>query len=209
MSATQERSRPSIWAVGVRQVVYMALGAALYGGLSYLTNFLQLPSVGNVSIRPAIVIPLFFGAVFGPIVGLITGGLGNFLGDLISGYGVYLNWDIGNGLIGFFAGLASLSLFNTSCCLQCSSWTQGDGRRGWRTRRIAGQGQALPLLGTQAASYRVGATLAVALEVVRDRSQGRGKPCPYHTTSALLNYLRDPACLSTFLTSSAIRLFTD
>ncbi len=112
MSATQERSRPSIWAVGVRQVVYMALGAALYGGLSYLTNFLQLPSVGNVSIRPAIVIPLFFGAVFGPVVGLITGGLGNFLGDLISGYGVYLNWDIGNGLIGFFAGLASLSLFN-------------------------------------------------------------------------------------------------
>src|SRR5215831_1691416 len=112
MSATQERSQPNIWAVGVRQVVYMALGAALYGGLSYLTNFLQLPSVGNVSIRPAIVIPLFFGAVFGPIVGLITGGLGNFLGDLISGYGVYLNWDIGNGLIGFFAGLASLSLFN-------------------------------------------------------------------------------------------------
>jgi energy-coupling factor transport system substrate-specific component len=90
----------------------MALGAALYGALSYLTNFLQLPSVGNVSVRPAIVIPLFFGAVFGPIVGLITGGLGNFIGDLISGYGVYLNWDIGNGLIGFFAGLASLSLFN-------------------------------------------------------------------------------------------------
>jgi len=112
MSATQERSRPNIWAVGVRQVVYMALGAALYGGLSYLTNFLQLPSVGNVSLRPAIVIPLFFGAVFGPIVGLISGGLGNFIGDLISGYGVYLNWDIGNGLIGLFAGLASLSLFN-------------------------------------------------------------------------------------------------
>src|SRR5258708_22802405 len=110
MSATQERSRPSIWAVGVRQVVYMALGAALYGGLSYLTNFLQLPSVCNVSIRPAIVIPLFFGAVFGPIVGLITGGLGNFLGDLISGYGVYLNWDIGNGLICFFPRLPRLSL---------------------------------------------------------------------------------------------------
>src|SRR5260370_8309297 len=111
MSATQERSRPSIWAVGVRQVVYMALGAALYGGLSYLTNFLQLPSVGNVSIRPAIVIPLFFGAAFGPIVGLITGGLGNFLADLISGYGVYLNWDIATGLIRSFSDLASLPLF--------------------------------------------------------------------------------------------------
>src|SRR5258708_16797872 len=99
MSATQERSRPSIWAVGVRQVVYMALGAALYGGLSYLTNFLQLPSVGNVSIPPAIVIPLFFGAVFGPIVGLITRGLVNFLADLISGYRVYLNWHYRHGRI--------------------------------------------------------------------------------------------------------------
>src|SRR5258708_36941435 len=108
MSATQERSRPSIWAVGVRQVVYMALGAALYGGLSYLTNFLQLPSVGQVSIRPAIVIPLFFGAVFGPIVGFFVGGVGNFIGDYISGYGVYWNWDLGNALIGFIAGLAML-----------------------------------------------------------------------------------------------------
>jgi len=94
MAATQEREGRNIWAVGVRQVVYMALGAALYGGLSYLTNFLQLPSVGNVSVRPAIVIPLFFGVVFGPIVGLVTGGLGNFIGDLISGYGVYWNWDV-------------------------------------------------------------------------------------------------------------------
>jgi energy-coupling factor transport system substrate-specific component len=114
MAATQERARPrrNIWAVGVRQVVYMALGAALYGGLSYLTNFLQLPSVGNVSVRPAIVIPIFFGVVFGPIVGLVTGGLGNFIGDLISGYGVYWNWDVGNGLIGFISGLAGLGLFN-------------------------------------------------------------------------------------------------
>src|SRR5258708_20404504 len=110
MSATQERSRPSIWAVGVRQVVYMALGAALYGGLSYLTNFLQLPSVGNVSIRPAIVIPLFFGAVFGPIVGLITGGLGTFRVARFSGIAVYLTWDMGNGLIVFFAALPTLSL---------------------------------------------------------------------------------------------------
>src|ERR1051326_547777 len=60
----EERSRPNMWGIGVRQVVYMALGAALYGGLSYLTNILQLPATSNVSFRPAIVIPLFFGAVF-------------------------------------------------------------------------------------------------------------------------------------------------
>jgi energy-coupling factor transport system substrate-specific component len=98
----------SIWAVGVRQIVYMALGAALYGGLSWLTNALQLPSAGNVSLRPAIVIPLFFGAVFGPWVGLFSGGIGNLLGDYVSGYGVYWNWDVGNALLGFIAGLAML-----------------------------------------------------------------------------------------------------
>jgi len=102
----QERSASKIWVIGVRQIVYMALGAALYGGLSWVTNIIQLPSAGNVSFRPAIVIPLFFGAVFGPLVGLFVGGIGNLLGDYISGYGVYWNWDLGNGLIGFVAGLA-------------------------------------------------------------------------------------------------------
>ncbi len=104
----QERSPSRIWGIGVRQIVYMALGAALYGGLSIVTNVIQLPSAGNVSFRPAIVIPLFFGAVFGPWVGLFTGGIGNLIGDYFSGYGVFWNWDIGNGLIGFIAGLAML-----------------------------------------------------------------------------------------------------
>jgi len=98
----------NIWAVGVRQIVYMALGAALYGGLSWATNALQLPSAGNVSLRPAIVIPLFFGTVFGPWVGLFTGGIGNLLGDYVSGYGVFWNWDVGNALLGFIAGLTLL-----------------------------------------------------------------------------------------------------
>ncbi len=102
-------ARTSIWKVGVPQVVYMALGAALYAGLSIATNFIQLPSVGRVSLRPGIVIPLFFGSVFGPVVGLFAGLVGNFLSDLISGYGVYWNWDIGNGLIGLIAGLALYS----------------------------------------------------------------------------------------------------
>jgi energy-coupling factor transport system substrate-specific component len=104
----QEQSASKVWGIGVRHIVYMALGAALYGGLSWVTNIIQLPSAGNVSFRPAIVIPLFFGVVFGPWVGLFVGGVGNFLGDFISGYGVYWNWDLGNALIGFIAGLAML-----------------------------------------------------------------------------------------------------
>ena len=103
MAVTEKRSASKIWGVGVRQVVYMALGAALYAGLSIPTNLIPVPSAGNVSLRPAIVIPLFFGAVFGPVVGFFTGAIGNTIGDLISGYGIVWFWEIGNGLI---AGLA-------------------------------------------------------------------------------------------------------
>ena len=96
-----------IWNINVRQIVYMALGAALYGGLSYLTNVIKLPATSNVSLRPAIVIPLFFGSVFGPWVGLFAGLVGNLIGDFISGFGgPYWNWDLGNGIIGFLPGLA-------------------------------------------------------------------------------------------------------
>lgn len=106
MAVTEKRSASKIWGVGVRQVVYMALGAALYAALSIPTNLIPVPSAGNVSLRPAIVIPLFFGAVFGPVVGFFTGAIGNTIGDLISGYGIVWFWEIGNGLIGLIAGLA-------------------------------------------------------------------------------------------------------
>jgi energy-coupling factor transport system substrate-specific component len=88
----------------------MALGAALYAGLSYITVPLQLPGSTNVSLRPGIVIPLFFGAVFGPWVGLFTGGVGNLINDLLTGT-VYWNWDLGSALIGFVSGLAMLFTF--------------------------------------------------------------------------------------------------
>lgn len=101
----QESLNARIWGIGVRQVVFMALGAALYFGLSYVTNALQLPGASNVSLRPGIVIPLFFGVVFGPIVGAFTGGIGNLLNDLFTGP-VYWNWDVGNAIIGFVAGLS-------------------------------------------------------------------------------------------------------
>jgi len=108
MAASGQQSTVArVWNISaVRYIVYAALGAALYGGLSYLTNVIQLPSAGNVSFRPGIVIPLLFGVLFGPWVGLFAGGIGNLLGDWISGYGVYWNWDVGNALIGLIAGLA-------------------------------------------------------------------------------------------------------
>jgi uncharacterized membrane protein len=95
-----------LWKFGTREVVYAAIGAALYGVLSWATNWLQLPSVSNVALRPAIVIPIFFGVIFGPAVGFFSGFVGNVLGDALMGWGVFPIWDIGNGLIGLVAGLA-------------------------------------------------------------------------------------------------------
>jgi uncharacterized membrane protein len=97
-------SSANVWSIGRRQVVAMIAGIALYAA----TSVIQLPSTDNVTLRPAIVIPLFFGAVFGPWVGLFVGGVGNVISDLISYHNFYWNWDVGNALIGFIAGLAML-----------------------------------------------------------------------------------------------------
>lgn len=95
-----------IWQIGTREVVYMAIGAALYGVLSWITNAIfPLPSISLVSLRPAVVIPIFFGVAFGPVVGFFSGFVGNILGDALSGWGVYPLWDVGNGLMGLIPGL--------------------------------------------------------------------------------------------------------
>jgi uncharacterized membrane protein len=98
------------WVIGTRQVVYMAIGAALYAVFSYLFNgtVFAVPSVSQVSLRPAIAIPMFFGYVFGPVVGFFTGAVGNMFGDALTGFGLSPQWSVGNGLVGLIAGLAML-----------------------------------------------------------------------------------------------------
>jgi uncharacterized membrane protein len=98
------------WEVGTREVVWMAIGAALYAVLSWYFNatVFVVPSLSQVALRPAIAIPMFFGYTFGPIVGFFTGAVGNMFGDAISGFGLSPQWSIGNGLIGFIAGLPAL-----------------------------------------------------------------------------------------------------
>lgn len=110
MESAQMMKPRSLWRFGTREVVNSAIGAALYGVLSFATNILQLPASGNVALRPAICIPLFFGLAFGPIVGFITGFVGNIIGDLLSGYGFYFWWDLGSGLIGLIMGLAMVAI---------------------------------------------------------------------------------------------------
>jgi len=102
--ATRENA---IWEVGTRQVVWMAIGAALYAVFSFLFNgtVFFIPSISQVALRPAIAIPMFFGYAFGPVVGFFTGAVGNMFGDALTGFGLSPQWSIGNGLIGFISGL--------------------------------------------------------------------------------------------------------
>jgi uncharacterized membrane protein len=99
-----------MWEVGTRQVVYMAIGAALYAIFSFLFNgtVFVVPSVSQVALRPAIAIPMFFGYTFGPVVGFFTGAVGNMFGDALTGFGLSPQWSIGNGLIGLVSGLVFL-----------------------------------------------------------------------------------------------------
>lgn len=94
------------WEVGTRQVVWMAIGAALYAVFSWLFNgtVFVVPSASQVALRPAIAIPMFFGYAFGPVVGFFTGAVGNMFGDALTGFGLSPQWSIGNGLIGFVSG---------------------------------------------------------------------------------------------------------
>ncbi|MEJ2564039.1 MAG: ECF transporter S component [Anaerolineales bacterium] len=98
------------WKVGTREVVYMAIGAALYAVFSYLFNgtVFAVPSVSQVALRPAIAIPMFFGYAFGPVVGLFTGAVGNMFGDALTGFSLSPQWSIGNGLVGMVSGMIAL-----------------------------------------------------------------------------------------------------
>jgi uncharacterized membrane protein len=98
------------WEIGTRQVVWMAIGAALYAVFSWLFNgsVFVVPSLSQVALRPAIAIPMFFGYAFGPWVGFFTGAVGNMFGDALTGFGLSPQWSIGNGLVGFIAGLVLL-----------------------------------------------------------------------------------------------------
>ena len=110
-ASTQSRA---MWQFGTREVVYAAIGAALYGVLSWATNVFPLPAAGNVTFRPAVAVLALFGVAFGPWVGLIAGLVGNTVGDALTGWGLYWNWSVGNGLMGLIPGLAAsmISSFN-------------------------------------------------------------------------------------------------
>jgi len=108
--------------LSLRYVIPIVLGATLFGSLSYFfasfSHLIALHGESALYAFPAIpigvlgviclgiAIALFFGAVFGPWVGLSTGGIGFFIGNFISGSTLQWNHILGIALVGFVAGLA-------------------------------------------------------------------------------------------------------
>ncbi|MEO9087021.1 MAG: serine/threonine-protein kinase [Ktedonobacteraceae bacterium] len=99
-----------VWRISKRQVPSMIVGVLLYTVLSNLILLIHLQLFGGKEllwILPALVIPIFFGVVYGPWVGLLTGGLGYFLGNYTS---IVINWHPNAQSTISFLTLASLSL---------------------------------------------------------------------------------------------------
>jgi uncharacterized membrane protein len=98
------------WENGPRQVVWMAIGAALDVVFSWLFDgtVFFVPSISQVALMPAIAIPMFLGYTLGPVVGFFSGAVGKIFGDALTGFGLSPQRSIANGLIGFIAGLPLL-----------------------------------------------------------------------------------------------------
>jgi len=95
------------WSVTTRVIVYAAIGAALYAVFNFIAFGIAVPWSNEVSVRPHYGLLTFFGFAFGPVVGFLTGFVGNVLGDQLSNYGAFTSWQwsVANGLVGLICGL--------------------------------------------------------------------------------------------------------
>ena len=107
MTATTMDQQDSSWSITSRVIVYAAIGAALYAVFNWISFGFVIPGTQEVSVRPHYGLLTFFGFAFGPVVGFLTGLVGNILGDFLSGYGAFTSWhwSLANGLAGLFAGV--------------------------------------------------------------------------------------------------------
>jgi serine/threonine protein kinase len=91
----------SVWGLIVRQVIAMIIGVVLCVGLGFVSEQ-RLP--GSINFIPEFLIAVIFGVLFGPLVGLVSGGAGISILEAVSGPLVY----VGFALVGFIAGLAKV-----------------------------------------------------------------------------------------------------
>ncbi|MBW3695438.1 ECF-type riboflavin transporter substrate-binding protein [Vibrio sp. T187] len=89
--------------LSAKTVVVIAIGAALYG-IGGLPMF-GVPVFANTTLKPAMAVLALFSVLFGPIVGFLVGFIGHWVTDLFAGWGVWLTWVLGSGIVGLVMGL--------------------------------------------------------------------------------------------------------
>ncbi|WP_281544372.1 ECF-type riboflavin transporter substrate-binding protein [Grimontia sp. SpTr1] len=92
--------------LSAKTVVIIAIGAALYG-IGGLPMF-GIPVFANTTLKPAMAILALFAVLFGPAVGFFVGFIGHWVTDLFAGWGVWLTWVLGSGIVGMIIGLFPL-----------------------------------------------------------------------------------------------------
>jgi energy-coupling factor transport system substrate-specific component len=112
MTTTTMDTTDGTWSITTRTIVYAAIGAALYAVFNLISFGLAIPGANEVSVRPHYGLLTFFGFAFGPVVGFLTGFIGNIVGDQLSGYGAFTSWhwSLANGVAGLLAGVFGVSL---------------------------------------------------------------------------------------------------
>ncbi|NLA82263.1 MAG: ECF-type riboflavin transporter substrate-binding protein [Clostridiaceae bacterium] len=85
-----------------RTVVTVAIGAALYGVLMVYGG---IPVFTNTNLSTALLVPIIVGGMTGAMPTAVALFLGNVIADLIGGWGLWFDWSVGNGIMGFFVGL--------------------------------------------------------------------------------------------------------
>lgn len=89
----------------VTQVVAIGIGAALF---FVLGRFAAIPTpVPNTSLNIQYALLAVFAVLYGPLVGALIGLIGHVLID-VTGYGIWLSWELSSGVFGLIVGLLVL-----------------------------------------------------------------------------------------------------
>ncbi|MGP8305800.1 ECF-type riboflavin transporter substrate-binding protein [Vibrio sp. YIC-376] len=89
--------------LSVKTLLAILTGAVLYG-IGGLPMF-GVPVFANTTLKPAMAILAVYSVLFGPIAGFLIGIIGHWLTDMIAGWGVWLTWVVGSGIVGLVIGL--------------------------------------------------------------------------------------------------------
>jgi energy-coupling factor transport system substrate-specific component len=85
-----------------KTLIAILTGAILYG-IGGLPMF-GIPVFANTTLKPAMAILAVYSVLFGPIAGFLIGIIGHWVTDLFAGWGVWLTWVVGSGVVGLVIG---------------------------------------------------------------------------------------------------------